>query len=89
MRAAAGVGIVGDEHVARHDLAQRVAFEDRVTAPTIEPRCIGTRCASAITWPCASKMAVEQSARSLMLGENAVRISVAPISSEARADSAP
>src|ERR1043166_1331609 len=39
------------------------------------------RCASAITWPAASNIAVEQSARSLMFGENEVRTKVAPISS--------
>ncbi len=53
------------------------------TVPIIEPRWIGTRCAWAITLPAASKIADEQSARSLMLGENAVRVSVAPISSAA------
>src|SRR5258706_23208 len=47
----------------------------------MEPRWIGTRCASAVTCPCRSKIPVEQAARSLMFVENAVRWSVAPISS--------
>ena len=55
-----------------------------ITAATdagIAPRCTGMCSAWATIRPAASKIAVEQSRRSLMFAENAERISAAPISS--------
>src|SRR6266567_3992746 len=51
------------------------------TERSIEPRCTGTCSACATSWADASKIAQEASIRSLMLGENEVRFSTAPISS--------
>src|SRR5579862_2595920 len=51
------------------------------TARSIEPRCTGTCSACATSCAAASKIAHEASIRSLMLGENEVRFSTAPISS--------
>ena len=56
----------------------------RITAATasgIAPRCTGMCSAWAIIRPSTSKIAVEQSCRSLMFEENAERMSAAPISS--------
>ena len=55
-----------------------------ITAATeagIAPRCTGMCSAWATIRPAASKIAVEQSRRSLMFAENAARTSTAPISS--------
>src|SRR5215472_1016906 len=51
------------------------------TVPRSEPRCMGMCSAWAMTRPRASKIAVEQSRRSLMLVEYEARMSAAPISS--------
>ena len=51
------------------------------TASGIAPRCTGMCSAWTTMRPAASNSAVEQSRRSLMLEENAARISTAPISS--------
>jgi hypothetical protein len=50
------------------------------TAFSMDPRWIGTCSAWAISCAAASKMAHEASMRSLMLGENEVSLSTAPIS---------
>ena len=51
----------------------------------IDPRCTGMCSACASISPSATKTAAEQSARSLMFGENAVRRSTTPISSATEA----
>ena len=74
---AAGVGVVEDEDVVG-------AGSQAITAATdagIAPRCTGMCSAWATIRPSASKIAVEQSRRSLMFAEKAERISAAPISS--------
>ena len=73
----AGVGVVEDEDVVGRGSCSMTA----ATASGIAPRWTGMCSACAIMRPRSSKSAVEQSRRSLMLAENAERISTAPISS--------
>ena len=65
-------------HVSPGSSPRRIAA---ATASGIAPRCTGMCSACAIIRPASSNTAVEQSRRSLMLAENAERISTAPISS--------
>ena len=78
MRAAAVVRVVGDEHVAGADLAIAKALQDLVDRADHRAQVNRHALRQRDHLPCASKTAVEQSARSLMFGENAVRIASRP-----------
>ena len=80
MRDADDIGIIGQERIAGLQRFERKALEDRVTSRSVEPRCAGALVISDSARPLASQSAVEQSARSLIFGENAVRTRLAAIS---------